>query len=289
MKTAVLSLSLLLLCGGEGLASTTIRIACGSSTGGVDALGHVWQSDAYFTGGADYSRADMAALGVPYRALRNGTAFLYSVPLPNGDYTVKLYWAEIRTATSSPPISAGQRKFDVTVAGVLVAPSLDLFAAVGSFMPYSLTFPVTVSGGVLTISEAAAAGSLGALLSGIEITSVDAPPPAPFAPYLTGTSDAVPNCPTSGLAFLYVSDTAKLFWCFAGSNWTPVSDLVNAPSIFHLQALDECNSSGTAWDCRGMFRAMISRDDGGPAMSLVGLDMVVSGGAYPPVSWIPVK
>ncbi len=274
-------------------AANVLRIACGSSTSGTDAAGVTWQSDAFFSGGTDYSRADMAALGYPYRALRNGPTFAYNIPLPNGDYTVKLYWVEIRTAASSPPISTGQRKFAVSVGGTVINPSLDLFAAAGSFMPYTMTFPVTVSNGMLSISETAATGSLGALLSGIAIDSVDAPPPLPFARYVTGTTAAVPQCPESGLTFAYVSDTDKLYWCWSGGNWFIMSDLVNPPSIFHLQALDECQGSGgtvpNAWDCSGMFRAMIGRNDGKPPLSLVGIDLTVSGGAYPPVTWVPAK
>ncbi len=269
-------------------AANVYRIACGSSTGGADAQGQFWQSDAYFTGGASFSRADMAALGLPYKALRNGASFSYSIPLPNGEYTVKLYWAENRTAASSPPIGTGQRQFAVSVAGALAVPSLDLFATAGSLMPYSLTFPVSVSTGTLSISETAAAGSLGALLSGISVDSVDAPPPLPFAPYFVGLESAPPACP-SGLAFLVATDTNHLLWCVGGSAWHPIGDFSAGPSIFHLQALDACQSSSGAWDCSGTFRAMISRDDGGATMSLVGIDLTVSGAAYPPITWAPAK
>lgn len=268
--------------------ANVMRIACGSA-GGVDAAGNVWQADgAYATGGSAYTTAALSALDLPYRALRftPGT-MTYTLPAANGDYLLSLYFIENRTAASVPPVAVGQRKFSVSVGGVPVVTSLDLFAAAGSMHPYSVTNSVHVTMGKIVIAGMAEIGN--ALLSGIRVDSVD---PPPFAPYLTGTSASVPNCPTAGLAFLYVSDTAKLYWCFAGSNWNPVSDLVLAPSIFpKLVALDECSGTGGSpivWDCSGMFRAMIARENGS-TMSLVGIDLVVSGGAYPPVSWVPIK
>ncbi len=288
-------LAFLLACSLHG--APVMRIACGSSSGGTDSAGTVWQSDAYFQGGAVYSRADMAALGVPYRALRNGPSFAYNIPLPNGDYTVKLHWVEVRTAASSPAISTGQRKFDVAVGGSVVAASLDLFAAAGSFMPYAQSFPVTVSGGVLTISETANAGSLGALLSGIAVDSVDPPPALPFAPYATGTTLAVPQCPAIGLTFAFIRDTGRLYWCFEGSGWNPVSDLVLGPSIFQVKQVDACQGGAVyttsdgqsfTWDCTGMYRAILARMDG-TYLSLVGENIDLPSAAYGITTWLPAK
>ncbi len=156
-------------------AATTIRIACGSSTGGVDAAGNLWQPDAHFSGGTDYSRANMAALDLPYRALRYG-AFTYSLPTTAGQYTVTLYFLENRTAASDPQISPGQRKIAVTINGTVVIPSLDLYAVAGSLVPYSAKLSITATG-PLVITIAPVAGSLAALLSGIQVDSVDVPPP----------------------------------------------------------------------------------------------------------------
>ncbi len=287
-------------------AANVMRIACGSSTGGTDTQGHVWQSDAYFAGGTDYSRANMAMLDLPFRALRYGS-FTYSVPLPNGDYTIKLSWLENRTAASTPPIGPGQRLIAASVAGSgtlqVVAANLDLFAQVGSMMPYTATFAVTVTNGKMIVSVGPATpDSLSGLLSGIQIDSVDPPPPPPSVTYLTGDSTAPPACPAVGLSMFYATDNQWLYWCFAGSTWHVVGDVKNAPP--QLVKLDTCVGSGLSffpdgtpvldpktglqmrWDCAGMYRATIKRADG----SL----MPFTGSAFElPVTseavWAPIK
>ncbi len=269
-------------------AATTIRIACGSSTGGVDAAGNLWQSDAHFSGGTDYSRANMAALDLPYRALRYGS-FSYSVPLPNGEYTVKLLWLENRTAASVPPIAAGQRKIAASIAGSeliqVVASGLDLFAVAGSMMPYTQTAAVGVTNGKMVITLVPSSpDSLAALLSGIEIISVDPPDAPPAVPYITGLESAPPACP-AGFALFLATDTNHLFWCYSGSTWHVVGDVRNAEPD-KLVALDVCTGSGPGWDCAGLYRAMIRRADGS-MMPVIGpsFDAALGVGA----SWIPVR
>ncbi len=156
-------------------AATTIRIACGSSTGGTDAAGHAWQADAFYSGGTAYYRADMSSLDLPYRALRYG-AFTYNVPTSPGKFTVTLSFLENRTAASVPPIAPGQRKIAVAINGTVVIEGLDIFALAGSVTPYSVVVPVTSTGPLVI---AIAGSGLTGLLSGIQVDSVDAPPPPP--------------------------------------------------------------------------------------------------------------
>jgi large repetitive protein len=71
--------------------------------------------------------------------------FSYSVPLPNGNYTVLLRFAELYH--SSP----GKRIFDVYIQGTKVISNLDIFALVGKNAAYDVSFPATVADGTLDI------------------------------------------------------------------------------------------------------------------------------------------
>ncbi len=274
-------------------SATLYRIAAGSQ-GGTDPAGNVWQADAYYTGGARWTASNQPALSsqpVPYQAVRYGAAFSYSLPAAAGTYSVILGFAEIRTATSSPPIAAGQRLFSVSINGAVVQSSLDIFAAAGSLTPYSLTFPVTTTGPI-TITLTSITGN--AVLSSIQVDSVDAPPPPAMVPYFTGLESAPPVCPQS-LALLYTTDTNRLLWCMNGGTWHYVGDVLNGgngdpqpPQWPQLVQMDQCSGTGAQWDCTGMYRAILRRENG-DTMSLVGIDMNVSSGAYPPVTWVTAK
>lgn len=261
MKLRIILLVLALLPAAH--SATLLRIACGSSTGGMDAQGHAWQADAFYAGGTAYTTTALAALDLPYRTLRYGaSAFTYAIPAANGDYILKLSFIENRTASSSPPVKVGQRKFSVSVAGSpvvqVVASNLDLYATVGSMAPYVISVPVSVFGGKVFITVAPDVGN--ALISGIQLDSVDAPPPPPSVPFLTGLESAPPVCPASGLTLFLATDSNHLFWCFAGSSWHVIGDVRNAPP--ELVKLEECNGSGAAWNCAGLYRATIKRTDG---------------------------
>ncbi len=291
----------------EGAGESIMRIACGSTNGGIDpATGLLWQPDQYFSGGAPYSRAEtMGALNQPFKALRNGTNFHYTIPLPlpsdqNGgqnQYIVKLYFMEVRTAASTPPIGPGQRKINSTIQvpglNMIATGGLDLFAAVGSLMPYTVAFEVPVNSGQIIISVGSDPTSLAALISGIEIFTKAPPPPLPTAPYFEGSSLTPPVCPATGLSFFYASDINWLYWCWSGSIWHTVGDVKNGPEpLPQLLGLEACQGSGTGvppglpWDCAGLYRATIKRIDGS-TMPLVGSSFDVP--ATSPAAWITIK
>lgn len=292
MKTILVALCLCV----AAQSASLYRIACGSSTGGTDSTGKVWQSDAYFTGGSDYSRINMIPLGFPYRALRTGTSFGYTFTVPNGNVLVKLHFLEIRSSSSTPPITAGQRRMSVSVAGSslvqIVGAPLDVYAVAGSMMPYAITVPVNVLSGKVDVNMGIYDGSLGAILSGIEIDSVDSPPDTTtYVPYVTGLEATPPACPATGLTVLYTTDTSHLFWCFEGSSWHWVGDVTALPKLL---ALDACSGSGTTTlpdgrvvntDCAGVYRAQIQRADG-TVMPLNGSSFAIPAST---ATWTPVK
>lgn len=284
-----LILSLLLIGGREGTSATLYRIAAGSQ-GGIDLSGNTWQADAMYTGGARWTPANQPALSsqpIPFQSERYGAAFSYTLPVAAGDYTVTLKYLEVRTAASVPPIAVGQRVFSVSVNGAVMQPAMDVFALAGSLIPYSVTYPVTTTGPI-TVTLTSIVGN--AVLSGIQVDGVASPPPLPFAPYFIGLESAPLACP-SGLAFLVATDTNHLLWCVGGSPWHPIGDFNVGPSIFHLQAVDECHKTVTDppnyTDCTGMYRAMLKRDDG-TYISLVGIHLDLSSSSYP-VEWLPAK
>ncbi len=145
-------------------SATLVQINAGSAT------------DSNFSGGSKYTQADLATQPEPYRAMRYGPSFSYSVSLPAGASKVTLGFIEPRTAASSPAIGTGQRVFSVAINGAVVLPSLDLYVVAGSKVPYTTTFDVTQTGAPMTVQVTAASGKLAAVLSLIKVDSVDIPP-----------------------------------------------------------------------------------------------------------------
>ena len=71
--------------------------------------------------------------------------FTYDFILPNGDYEVVLYFAEIGHA------AAGQRLMDVSAEGLAVLSGFDIFAEAGAHVAHETSFPVTVTDGELNL------------------------------------------------------------------------------------------------------------------------------------------
>ncbi len=132
----------------------------GSSSGGVvfamncaggqytDKNGVIYQADGYYQGGTTWStNAGIAGTeDAPLYQSERWGSFSYSIPLPNGDYSVKLKFAEIYW--SSP----GQRIFDVWMEGQKVISNLDIFALAGKNTAYDVSIPATVTDGKLDIT-----------------------------------------------------------------------------------------------------------------------------------------
>jgi hypothetical protein len=151
--------------------AVVLRVAAGGN-GGIDAAGNVWAPDTGWLGGYRFAGAVIASQPVPYNAMRSsspvGAPFSYTFQLASGQYNVTLLMLEPRFDQT-----AGQRLLTVALNGAPVVTGLDLFAAVGALKPYSVRFPVTVTG-LLKIDFSATAGNT--LISGIQVDSVDVPP-----------------------------------------------------------------------------------------------------------------
>ncbi len=204
-------------------AATVLRMSCGG-TGGTDPAGNTWAGDTSFSGGAVWTKTNQPSMGsqpAPYQSLRYsaGAAFSYSLFVPPGNYSLTLKFLEPNKTAS------GQRIFSVNVNGVTGIQNLDVFAAAGGAMkPYDRTVQVSSPNGNITLNLLPNIGN--AILSGIQLDSIDPPPPAlaqwlDLAPIL---ASQVPR-PTSPNVRLF-SD---------GSNASKISRIDSAGSVFLVE------------------------------------------------------
>jgi NADH:ubiquinone oxidoreductase subunit E len=140
-----------------------MRVNCAGPIAGVFA------ADSGFVGGAVYKNASPItdAGAVPqavYQTYREGTTFYYQFgAVPNGNYKVKLHLCELYY------VKAGSRKFNVSIEGVPVLSSFDVFAQKGKrFAAVVKEFAVTVSDGNGMRLDFAGIGGK-AIVNGIEI------------------------------------------------------------------------------------------------------------------------
>ena len=131
-----------------GAAAST---AFATNSGGgkyTDTSGNVYQADTDYSGGSAASTtAAITGTSDPtlYQTERYGN-FSYNVPLPNGNYSVTLKFAEIYWN------AAGKRIFNVSMQGTQVISNLDIFSKVGKNAAYDLTIPAAVTNGTLNIT-----------------------------------------------------------------------------------------------------------------------------------------
>jgi hypothetical protein len=143
---------------------TPIFINAGSTKSYTDSVGNVWLADRDFSGGKTFTAATTTIAGTSdstlYLTQRYGV-FTYSIPVPNGNYSVTLKLAETWAT------AAGMRVFSMQAEGATVLSNLDIFAEVGANAVDDKTFTVSVSSGVLTL--ASVANVQNPMIEGIEI------------------------------------------------------------------------------------------------------------------------
>ena len=160
-----------------------LRINAGGPTVNYDEKQFV--KDIYFTGGLPYvnTKAPLSELHSSERS--DAKTFSYAVPVPDGDYTVTLHFAEIYWgAVGGGAGGTGKRIFDVTLEDNLVLDNYDISADVGAQTPVAKTIQVTVNDGFINLnlsSEASVGGKDFPMLSGLEIIDSDLVNNAPRA------------------------------------------------------------------------------------------------------------
>jgi glucose/arabinose dehydrogenase len=125
----------------------TLRIRCGGGAY-TDAFNRPWAADAFFAGGSTYStQGSIGDTSDPalYLAERCGAQFSYKIPVANGDYTVRLHFAEIYWKQPK------KRLFSADVEGVRMLSNFDPCAAAGPATAVVREMQTNVSDGVLNI------------------------------------------------------------------------------------------------------------------------------------------
>ncbi|MGI9551736.1 MAG: malectin domain-containing carbohydrate-binding protein, partial [Aurantibacter sp.] len=151
-----------------------LRINCGG--GAATYNGNTFVADARFDTGRTLNRPQ-TGLTDPYKTFRYSKSQVmgYDIPLDNGDYTVRLHFAELWFgATGGGSGGAGRRVFDVSLEGRLAEDNLDVFAKVGAETMLVREHQVTVSDGRLNIdfsSLASDGGTRHPVINAIEILS----------------------------------------------------------------------------------------------------------------------
>jgi len=134
-----------------GQAVQVIRIKAGKSEPVKDAEGNVWLADQGFDGGQTIERPDIQIANTRspemYRAERYSMdAFTW--PVPNGDYIVKLHFAETYEGITGP----GERVFSFNVQGRDFK-DFDVWVKAGGFLKaYVETVPVAVTDGKIKVT-----------------------------------------------------------------------------------------------------------------------------------------
>jgi RHS repeat-associated protein len=89
-----------------------------------------------------------------YQTQREGTSFSYTLPAPNGSYTLNLLFAEIDGNTT------GQRTFNVVADGQQILTDYDIYAASGGAdTAVTKSFPVAVTNGQFTLTFTGVTGN----------------------------------------------------------------------------------------------------------------------------------
>ena len=133
-------------------AAKTLRIKAGQSTPFTDSSGQVWLAEQGFEGGDTIDRDPETKIA----GTKDSGLFLsehysmesFSCKIPNGKYTVKLYFAETFDGITGP----GERVFSFNVQGREFK-NFDIWVKAGGFnRAYVETVPVEVTSGILRIT-----------------------------------------------------------------------------------------------------------------------------------------
>jgi endoglucanase len=136
---------------GASASTKTIRINAGATTPCTDPAGQVWLADQGFADGKTTDRGAMEIAGTKnpaiYRTEHYGMT-VFSQPVPNGNYTVRLHFAE----TFSGVTNKGQRVFSLKIEDKELK-DLDVLARSGApRTAWVETLPVAVTDGKLDIT-----------------------------------------------------------------------------------------------------------------------------------------
>ncbi|MEX0273270.1 MAG: malectin domain-containing carbohydrate-binding protein, partial [Flavobacteriaceae bacterium] len=163
---------------GCGNTAFALRINTGGSTATYN--GDTFVADVHFDTGSTLDRPQ-TGLTEPYKTFRYSTSEVmgYDIPLPNGDYTLRLHFAELWFgATGGGAGGVGSRVFDVSAEGQLIEDNLDVFDEVGAETMLIRTHNVSVTDGTLNIdfdSRDVVGGERHPIINAIEVLGTSVP------------------------------------------------------------------------------------------------------------------
>lgn len=126
----------------------------------------VFQADQYFEGPTEaytnpfvteIAETEMDELYLTERVTNNANAtspFAYNIPLTNGTYTIKLYFAEIYWGLENPETfegGIGSRVFNISMEGTQIFTGYDIFREVGAATAIIRMYDIEITDGVLNI------------------------------------------------------------------------------------------------------------------------------------------
>jgi photosystem II stability/assembly factor-like uncharacterized protein len=174
-------------------SATSVRVTTGSAY--TSSGGNLWGAASGFSAGNTYSVTHAVTATQDealYQTERWGNSFNYQAAVANGQYIVTLKFAELYW--SEP----GQRVFNVAINNVPVLTNFDILAHTAPFRALDKSFPITVTGGIVTISFSTVRDN--AKVDALAILPVTSPPPTTTTtvrPPTTTTTAAPPTTTTT--------------------------------------------------------------------------------------------
>ncbi|MEE8409796.1 MAG: malectin domain-containing carbohydrate-binding protein [Myxococcota bacterium] len=216
-----------------------LRINCGSNDYSVDG----WMADdSFVTGGQDWVNPnDIDASGVTdaapmevYKSVRHTNPHSYSIPMPDGDYILRLHFADAYT----------DRSMDYSVEGTVILTGFDITGEAGGVnIALVKEFLITVTGGDGLQIDATSAGDV--FEAGIEIVAV--PNEAPLVDAGVGGTVAIDEAAVLDGAIAddgLPSGTVTSTWSkvsgpgdivFADANLEDTTATFSAPGLYVLE------------------------------------------------------
>lgn len=249
----------------RALGAAVLRIDVGSEVPFVDSLNQTWVADTGFNTGVTEASTGAIAGTVDdgiYQTRRfdrsYGAELKYTLPLANGEYELRLHFAEVWTGANGAP---GARVFDVKVQNQLALDNFDIFATAGFATALSVPVPVTVSNGQLVIEFLH--GVNNPTLAGIEVYGLEGPPPDILVPSTPGSLAVTGTTPSTislgwaastdniGVTGYRVSRGATQLATVTGLTFTDTGLSANTLYQYSVVALDAAGNPSAAATASG--------------------------------------
>jgi hypothetical protein len=280
-------------------SAATLRLDAGSTSAYVGYNGNIWPADNGYVDGNTVARGNIAIANTAdpqlYQDERYGLTG-YNLAVPNGTYTVRLYFAETFSGVTSP----GQRVFNVGVQGQSFLQNFDVYAAAGGWGTALVeTTTASVTNGQLAISFAPLVQNT--MIDAIEVlpgtTNATAIPVATPGASPTATAIATAVATATRVATVTpvatVSATPPPASGF-GPDWTAPSSPPPTASQNLQSLIDAAPSGSTLLVPAGTYRQAVSINkpltlDGQRAAWIVGSNLI--GGIETPArpTWLSVN